>query len=73
MADANSHVPCHAHAALSHGLEKSLSEQHGCGMARVNQTQPHSVNQMGNTQSNRQRHGMAGELHGRGKGTAWYM
>jgi hypothetical protein len=26
-------MPYHAHATLCHGLEKSLSEQHGCGMA----------------------------------------
>jgi hypothetical protein len=31
-ANANSHMPCHAHATLCHGLEKSLSER-GCGMA----------------------------------------
>jgi hypothetical protein len=30
--DANSHMPCHAHAALCSGLEKSLSEGHGSGM-----------------------------------------
>jgi hypothetical protein len=30
-ADANSHIPCDAHAALC--LEKSLSERHGRGMA----------------------------------------
>jgi hypothetical protein len=29
----NSHMPCHAHAALCRGLEKSLSERHGRGMA----------------------------------------
>jgi hypothetical protein len=34
-ADANSHMPWHAHAALCRGLEKSLSEQHGRGMARA--------------------------------------
>jgi hypothetical protein len=50
-ANANSHVPCHAHAVLYRGLDKSLSEQHGRGMARVNQTRPHCVNQMGKTQS----------------------
>jgi hypothetical protein len=51
---------CHAHAALCRGLEKSLSERYnrgmaragyGRGMARVNQTRPHFVNQMGKTQS----------------------
>jgi hypothetical protein len=35
MADANSHIPCHAHAALCHGLEKLLSEWHGHGMAQA--------------------------------------
>jgi hypothetical protein len=51
--------PCRAHAALCRGLEKSLIEEHGrgmalalhgCDMACVNQTRPHCVNQMGNTQ-----------------------
>jgi hypothetical protein len=32
-ADANSHMPCHAHAAVCHGIEKSLSERHVGGMA----------------------------------------
>jgi hypothetical protein len=32
-ADANSHIPCRSHAALSRGLEKSLLERHGRGMA----------------------------------------
>jgi hypothetical protein len=64
MVDANSHSPCYAHAALCHGLEKSLSEQHRRGMACVNQTQPHCVNQMGKTQSK--------PLEARhGRGTAW--
>jgi hypothetical protein len=72
---ANSHMPRHAHAALYRGLEKSLSERHGRGMARalygrdmvcVNQTRPHCVNQMGKTQSKpiMARHG---------RGTAWYV
>jgi hypothetical protein len=49
---------CHAHATLCCGLEKSLSEWHGCGMAwhgrgmaRVTQARPHCVNQMGKTRS----------------------
>jgi hypothetical protein len=56
----------HAHAALCCGLEKSLSEQHGRGMACVNQTQLHCVNKMGKTQSKplAARHGI---------GTAWYV
>jgi hypothetical protein len=33
--DANSHMPCHAHAALCRGLETSLPERHGRGMARA--------------------------------------
>jgi hypothetical protein len=58
---------CHAHSALCRGLDKSLSERHGRGktrvrhrrgMACVNQTRPHCVNQMGKTQT------MAGERHG---------
>jgi hypothetical protein len=32
-ADDNSHMPCHAHDLLCRGLEKSLSERHGRGMA----------------------------------------
>jgi hypothetical protein len=32
----NTHaMPFHIHATLCHGLEKSLSERHGHGMARV--------------------------------------
>jgi hypothetical protein len=48
------------HAALCRGLERSLSEQHGRGMACVNQTRPHCVNQIGKTQSKplAERHGM---------------
>jgi predicted ArsR family transcriptional regulator len=34
-ADANSHIPCHAHAALCRSLEKSLSERHGRGMTQA--------------------------------------
>jgi hypothetical protein len=71
--DANSHMPCHAHAALCRGVEKSLSERHGRGMALaqhvrgmacVNQTRPHCVNQMGKTQSK-----LSAARHDRG--TAW--
>jgi len=39
------------HAVLCLGLETSLSERHGHGMESVNQTRPHSVNQMGKTHS----------------------
>jgi hypothetical protein len=28
-------MPCNAHAVLCHGREKSLSEQHGRGMAQA--------------------------------------
>jgi hypothetical protein len=69
-ADANSHMPCpsHAHVALCRGLEKSLSKRHDCGMACVNQTWPHCVNQMGNTKSKPlpawHGMGMAWEWHG---------
>jgi hypothetical protein len=31
--DANSHIPCLSHAALCRGLERSLSERHGPGIA----------------------------------------
>jgi hypothetical protein len=67
--------PCRSHAALCRYLEKSLSErdgrgkaweQHGRGMACVDQTRPHCVNQMGKTQSK-----PLAERHG--KGTAWYV
>jgi hypothetical protein len=75
----------HAHAALCLGLEKSLSERHGRGMARarygrdmvcVNQTRPHCVTQMGKTQSKllaaRHGRGMAWERHGNGMVVAWH-
>jgi hypothetical protein len=64
---------CHALAALCRGLEKSLSERHGRGMAWarhafVNQTQPLCVNKFGKTQSKplaaRHGRGTAWELHG---------
>ena len=42
---------------------------HGRGMACVNQTSPHCVNQMGKTHSQPLGHGMGGERHGRGMGT----
>jgi hypothetical protein len=51
----------HAHAALCCGLEKSLSERHGRGTARVNQTQPHCANKMVKTRSK-----PLVERHGRG-------
>jgi hypothetical protein len=69
-----------------HGLERSLTERHircmagkrhGNGMACVNETRPHYVNQMGKTQSNdlAERHGRetAGEQQRNGMGTAWYV
>jgi hypothetical protein len=55
---------CSAHAALCRGLEKSLSERRGRGMACVNQTRPHFVNQLGKTLSK-----PLAARHGRG--TAW--
>jgi hypothetical protein len=70
-------MPCHAHAALCRGLDKSLSERHGRGkaqvrlgpgMARVNQARPHCVNKIGNTRSKPlsagHGRGMAWALHG---------
>jgi hypothetical protein len=69
---ANMPSPCHC-------LERSLTERHisgmaeerhGNGMACVNQTRPHYVNQTGKTQSNhlavRHGRGTAGERHGNG-------
>jgi len=54
-------------------LRRTACSEHG--MASVNQTRPHCVNQMGNTHSKPLAawHGMAGERHGRGIGTACYM
>jgi len=48
---------------------------HVHGMANVNQTRPHCVNQMGKTHSKLLAawHGMAGERHGRGMETACYV
>jgi hypothetical protein len=58
------HAHAHTYAALWDGLKKFLLERHGRGVACVNQTRPHCVNQMGNTQSKPLVHGM---------GTAWYV
>jgi hypothetical protein len=44
-------LTCHVMPMPRCGLEKSLSEWHGRGMACVNQTRPHCVKQMGKTQS----------------------
>jgi hypothetical protein len=53
-------------AVLCHGLEKNgmVRAWHGRGMASVNQTRPHCVNQMGKTHSK-----PLAARHGRG--TAW--
>jgi hypothetical protein len=52
-------------------------KRRGNGVVCVNQTRPHCVNQMGNTQSEAlvERHGRgtAGEWQGNGMGTAWYV
>jgi hypothetical protein len=72
-ADANSHMPCHAHAALCRDLEKSLSEQHGRGMARTrhgmceSNTASLCVNQIGKTLSK-----PLEARHGRGMTWAWH-
>jgi hypothetical protein len=59
-ADANSPLPCHAHAASIPRCAVALRSRfqngmvvawHGRGMAFVNQTRPHCVNQMRKTQS----------------------
>ena len=55
-------------AVLCCGLEKNgmVGAWHGLGMASVNQTRPHCVNQMGKTHSK-----PLAARHGRGMGTAW--
>jgi hypothetical protein len=64
-------------AVLCCGLEKKgivgAWHGHGHGMASVNQTRPHCVNQMGKIYSKplAARHGMAWQ--GRGMGTACYV
>jgi hypothetical protein len=49
MADANSHMPYHAHSALCCGRKESLSECHGHGIARAQHgmCELHCVNNMG--------------------------
>ena len=55
-------------AVLCCGLEKNgmVRAWHGHGMASVNQTRPHCVNQMGKTHSK-----TLAARHGRDMGTAW--
>ena len=62
----DSHLPCHAHAMLRprRGLEKNGMVGAWHGMASVNQTRPHCVNQVGKTHSK-----PLATRHGRG--TAW--
>ena len=62
-------------AVLCRGLEKycMVGAWHGHGMASVNQTQLHCVNQMGKTHSKRLAAGHGKERHGRGVGTACHM
>ena len=71
-------MPCSDHAVLLKAtarpsldccdLEKNgmVRAWHRSGMASVNQTRTHCVNQMGKTHSKPLRHGMAGERHGHG-------
>jgi hypothetical protein len=59
---------CRSHSSLCCGLKKSLSERHGRGMAYVNQTRPHCVNQKGKTQSK-----PLAERYGRGMRTALFV
>jgi hypothetical protein len=83
-ADANSHMPCHAHAApIPHcGVELRSRFQndtvvawHGRGMASVNQTRPHCVNQTGKTRSKPLAvphcRGTAWARNGKGMGAVW--
>jgi hypothetical protein len=73
IVDANSHILCHSHAVPLPRCDVALISRfhngivltwHGNGMACVNQTRPHCVNQMGKTQFK-----PLAERHGRG--TAW--
>jgi hypothetical protein len=61
-------------AVLCRGLEKNgmVRAWHGHGVASVNQTRPHCVNQMEKTHSKplAARHGMVEERHGHRMGTA---
>jgi hypothetical protein len=79
-ADANSHMPYHAHAALCRGLEKSLVERHGRGMARAR----HGIRESDaaklcktngkdtiSTLGGRHSRGIAWARHENGMGTAW--
>ena len=62
-------------------LRKTVWSEHGMGAVWawrgkcVNQKRPHCVNQMGKTYSKPLEawHGMTGEQHGRGMGTACYV
>jgi hypothetical protein len=76
-ADANSHMSCHANAAPMPRCAVALKSRfqngmvvawHGRGMACVNQTRPHCVNQIGKTQSK-----PLVERHGHDMGTACYV
>ena len=57
-------------AVLCRGIEKNsmVKAWHGRGMASVNQTRPHSVNQMRKTHSK-----TLAVRHGRGMGAACYV
>jgi hypothetical protein len=69
-ADANSHISCHSPAVVLRGRFQNgiFVAWHGNGMAFVNQTRPHYVNQMGKTQSK-----PSAERHGNVMGTSWYV
>jgi hypothetical protein len=64
--DANSHMLCPCCAVPWPWKVAFRTAWHGCGIACVNQTLSHCVNQMEKTQSKalEARHGMAGERHG---------
>ena len=66
VAVSDSHLPCRAHAMLWHcrSSQGHGTAWHGRGVASVNQTRPHCVNQMGKTHSK-----PLATRHGRG--TAW--
>jgi hypothetical protein len=75
-ADANSRIPCHAYSTPMQHCAVALRSQfrnsmvvawHGRSMVCVNQTRPHCLSKMGNTQSK-----PLAARHGRDMGTTWY-
>jgi hypothetical protein len=70
-ADTNSHMQCHAHAALCRGLEKSLSERRGRRMARARHGMCESKTAALCKSNGNDTVSALAARHGRG--TAWYV